>query len=322
VGCLQLLLDAGADVNAQNDCKRLTALHVAALAGHHDAVQLLLERGADANAVNAVTLVGVQVNGSTDKFTALHIAALFGHAEVVEVLISAGASVAASDDGLGFTPLHMAALHGHAAVVQQLLAAGADVNARSIDNLHPLWLAAVKGHLEVVKLLVCGGADSEENMVKAARRAAGKSHTAIWAFLTHKVHILYPEAIGDCLAVMGAVTAPRALLTGWKSEVDRHEEILEAARRERAEGDAARQQAQQLIIQSALMLKQVERRRRDMRRNGKKKRERDSWWSQSWRGLCLGSLAACVAGSTCLWWNSSSRTKGKLQLKTHCFAGS
>jgi hypothetical protein len=72
---------------------------------------------------------------------------------------------------------------------------------------------------------------------------------------------------------------------GWEGEVDLHEKILAAAKRERAEGETARQQAQQLLIQSALLLKQAERSRAD--RGGL-----NSWWS--WGGFCLVSLGACV----------------------------
>jgi ankyrin repeat protein len=324
VGALAVLLDAGADVNALSKKHCRTALHMAAMDNYHGAVELLLERGADANAATAVKVVRVEGNNSTDYFTALHFAAYLGYAEVAEMLLSAGAPVAARSDPLGFTPLHLAAHAGHAAVVQQLLAAGADVNELSNDNYQPLWLAAVEGHLEVVELLVCGGADQEKGLVDAASEAVAEGHMAIWAFLAHKVHVLYPEAVGRCVAGMDAVAATQAMAVGWKGEVDRHEEVLEAARRERGEGEATRQQAQQLIIQSALMLKQAERRLRDMERGGKRNWGRDSWWSwsQNWRGLCLASLAACVAGSTYLCWNSNSRSKGHLQLKSNCLKGS
>ena len=53
--------------------------------------------------------------------------------------------------------------------------------------------------------------------------------------------------------------AVKALAGGWQGEVDRHEEVLGAARRERVEEEEARGQAQQLLIQTALLQKQVER---------------------------------------------------------------
>jgi ankyrin repeat protein len=45
---LNLLLDHGADINAQND-RGLTALYLASVTGHEPQVKLLLARGADRN---------------------------------------------------------------------------------------------------------------------------------------------------------------------------------------------------------------------------------------------------------------------------------
>ena len=49
---LTLLLHAGADINALNECNGLTALMYAALADKSLMVSLLLEHGADANATD------------------------------------------------------------------------------------------------------------------------------------------------------------------------------------------------------------------------------------------------------------------------------
>jgi ankyrin repeat protein len=63
---VKLLLEAGADVNAQfRDYE--TALYVASLEGHESVVKLLLEAGADVNAQ------------FRDYETALYVASLEGH---------------------------------------------------------------------------------------------------------------------------------------------------------------------------------------------------------------------------------------------------
>jgi DNA-binding transcriptional regulator YdaS (Cro superfamily) len=194
----------------------------------------------------------------TSGKTALHLAAAGGHAEVVDVLLSAAANVAARDAAFGSTPLHVAAPQGHAAVVGKLILAGADVYVTDNYRQTPLMLAAQRGHLEAVELLVANGVNSQQALVVAARKAAGKGHMAIWAFLARKVQGIYPQAVSQCVAGMDAVAPTQAMAVAWEGEVDRHEVMLQAARVERAEGEAARQQAQQLFLQSALILKQLE----------------------------------------------------------------
>jgi hypothetical protein len=346
---VQELLAAGADITKASRSTRLTALHEAARFGHDGIVQLLLDNGADAKAAivsghtafhlaaycghaRVVTLLlaaGADVHQGVpgNNTTALHMAAAGGHMEVAGLLLSAGANVAARDLAAGFTPLHAAAVYGHAAVVAKLIVAGADVHAVTYDGGHtPIMLAAEQGHLEVVELLVALRAGTEQALVDVARGAAGRGHMAIWACIARKMQGVYPHALGQCVAGVDAVAVTRALITGWEGEVDRHVQIMEAAKWVKAEGEAAKQQAQQLIIQTALMQKQLERSLSE-RGNGqllelehsRPDRGVGSWWS--WRGLCLASLGACVAGSTYIWWNSSRYTL-QLQLKVNGSKGS
>jgi ankyrin repeat protein len=286
----QELLAAGADVNAVAVPSGSTALHAAARAGRDGIVQLLLDNGSDANATNAAgntalflaVFVGhakvvksllaagadVQQAPQGSNPPALHAAAAYGHVEITELLLSAGANHAAKDRAHGFTPLHDAAASGHADVACKLIAAGADVHAITNDHQTPLMLAAANGHLEVVEVLVAVGAGSQQALVDAAHKAAGKGYMDIWAFLARKVQGMYPEALSQCLAEMDAVAAARALIAGWENEAEWHEKTLEASRRERLEVEAAREQARQLIIQSAMMQKHLERSRPDMGQAG------------------------------------------------------
>jgi hypothetical protein len=103
---VQTLLDAGADVNADDGM----ALHAASVGGHDAVIQKLLDAGADVNAGNGV---------------ALHAASIRGREEIVQKLLDAGADINARD-GIA---LRVASDEGHKAVVQTLLDAGAEESA-------------------------------------------------------------------------------------------------------------------------------------------------------------------------------------------------
>ncbi|KAL1982372.1 hypothetical protein VTN96DRAFT_1403 [Rasamsonia emersonii] len=105
----QLLLDSGADVNAQSGPAGCS-LAAASLAGHVETVQLLLDRGADIEAPAGL------LGGN-----ALLLATTNGHREVVRLLLERGANVnaeGASDDDDGATALQEAAYRGDREIVR------------------------------------------------------------------------------------------------------------------------------------------------------------------------------------------------------------
>jgi hypothetical protein len=106
----QVLLDKGADINAQGI--RASALQQASHAGHEGIVKQLLAKGADVNAQG--------IRGS-----ALHLASYAGHEEIVKQLLAKGADINA-ECKYGSAPLHLASLKGHEGIAKQLLANGAD----------------------------------------------------------------------------------------------------------------------------------------------------------------------------------------------------
>src|SRR5262249_54726430 len=97
---VRALLDAGADVNAEEENGR-TPLHVAATNRRKEVAALLLARGAKVDAKN-----------KSDHFTPLHSAALAGSTEVAGLLLANGADVLGGWNGKDFrpsiTPLHFA----------------------------------------------------------------------------------------------------------------------------------------------------------------------------------------------------------------------
>ncbi|KAJ6004615.1 hypothetical protein N7540_012984 [Penicillium herquei] len=142
---VQILLEAGTDVNAQGGYFG-NALQAAAWSGSAEIVQILLEAGADVNAQ------GGQYGN------ALQAAAYRGSTETVQIFLEAGADVNAQGGEYG-NALQAAASNGSAETVQILLEAGADINAQGGEYGNALQAAAYRGSAEKVQILLEAGAD-------------------------------------------------------------------------------------------------------------------------------------------------------------------
>ncbi len=160
---IALLIAAGADVRARDGYGR-TPLHVAAYAGHHDAMRGLAAGGVDPNALendryDMVTIAAVADDLATLKVpialgdrptnitsrydgTALIAAAHLGHTDVVRELIRAGAPLDHVNN-LGWTAL---------------IDGGADVNLGDRNGSTPLALAKRRGYVGMVVMLETAGA--------------------------------------------------------------------------------------------------------------------------------------------------------------------
>jgi ankyrin repeat protein len=142
---VQMLLDAGADVNAQDEHYG-SALRAASAQGHDKIVQMLLDRGADVN-------VEGRHYGS-----ALRAASAQGHDKIVQMLLDRGADVNVEGGHYG-SALQAASARGHEKVVQMLLDRGADVNAQDGYYGSVLRAASAQGHDKIVQMLLDRGAD-------------------------------------------------------------------------------------------------------------------------------------------------------------------
>ena len=166
---VQMLIDAGAEVNAQTKWHRKNALQAASEDGHEKVVQMLLEAGAD-------------INAQEGELTALEAASESGHEQVVQMLIGAGADVNAQSSILR-TALQLASFFGYEKVVQILLDAGAEVNAQGGFYGNALNDAAYEGNEKVVEMLLHAGADVNAqggqygSALQVARRGRRKRST-------------------------------------------------------------------------------------------------------------------------------------------------
>jgi ankyrin repeat protein len=145
-GAMAEHIRSGADVNAREKGRGMTALMMASYYGHADIVKALIDSKATVNAKEKERGWG-----------ALMFAVQNGHGDVVKLLIDAGADINASHDGI--TALMRAALDNHADIAKILIDAGADVDAKGFHDRTALIHAAQKGHANVVRLLIDSKAD-------------------------------------------------------------------------------------------------------------------------------------------------------------------
>jgi len=111
----EVLIYAGARVDALTRLGSYTPLHLASQRGHAAVVKALLAAAGDANAPT-----------TTGAVRPLHFAAESGSVEAVHALVEGGAYVNAADQQWGHTPLMFAAAKNRAAAVTALLQHGAD----------------------------------------------------------------------------------------------------------------------------------------------------------------------------------------------------
>uniref|UniRef100_A0A4W3HI33 Ankyrin repeat and KH domain containing 1 n=1 Tax=Callorhinchus milii TaxID=7868 RepID=A0A4W3HI33_CALMI len=144
VGVVEILLDKGADIEAQSERTKDTPLSLACSGGRQEVVELLLARGAN------------KEHRNVSDYTPLSLAASGGYVNIIKILLNAGAEInSRTGSKLGISPLMLAAMNGHVASVKLLLDMGSDINAQIETNRNTaLTLACFQGRAEVVSLLL------------------------------------------------------------------------------------------------------------------------------------------------------------------------
>ena len=163
VELVELLVYAGANVQAVTRIGLYTPLHLAAKKGNSGVVGVLIKGGADVNA-----------KANPSGATAIHLAALSGSADVINQLADAKAEVNARESEWDQTPLIFAASANRADAIKALIKRGADANLSSktidVPKQGQLDRAAVDRQRKVIEGFV--GKDSPKRPTPAQMQAA------------------------------------------------------------------------------------------------------------------------------------------------------
>jgi ankyrin repeat protein len=190
---VEMLLDKGADVNAQGGDYG-NALQAASSEGHEQVVKLLLNKGADVNAQGG------------DYDNALCAASSKGHEQVVGLLLKKGANVNTQGGYYG-NALQAASSKGNEQVVKLLLNKGADINVQGGRYSNALQAASSEGHEQVVKLLLNKGADVNPqggSYSNALCVASSRGHEQVVRLLVEKGANINAQGIGYSNALCAA----------------------------------------------------------------------------------------------------------------------
>ena len=192
IGQILALLAGGADPNEVTTVPpgyRATAVGIAAMAGHAEALVLLVKAGGKPQFLSPkVPVPGVgagpdlsqpedpmmeaALGGHVDCLNVLLAApgcdatadiyivaaAQYGFTDAVKTLLAAGVDPDACTEGWS-SATGVAARNGDAATLRALIGAGADVNKTNGSGSTPVYLAAQTGSADAVELLVAAGAD-------------------------------------------------------------------------------------------------------------------------------------------------------------------
>jgi len=144
-GCVDLLIQAGADVNQSNKDGN-TALMCAARCGLNQILQALITAGAKLNP-----------KYFSSGVSALMLAVSNNHLDCVRILIRSGAQLNLQDNYQG-TALMLAASYDYPDCMRILIRSGAQLNLQDNRGKTALMLAAGNNHLDCVRILIQAGA--------------------------------------------------------------------------------------------------------------------------------------------------------------------
>lgn len=162
---VSMLIEHGADVNAQGDFKN-TALHLACFNGQHDVVDMLLRAGADTELQNNA------------GWTPIFWPCTKSNTDILVKLLLAGADLNATSPE-GWTPLHKACEYGLVHIVEALLKAGANADARTIHGQTALDIGLSRAHRDLIPLFN----SAQRQRSKAEKEAAAAINQGATGFL-------------------------------------------------------------------------------------------------------------------------------------------
>ena len=194
---VRILIDAGANVNDPTS-SGITPLQASIVHGHTECVNLLIGAGADINAVSSFedqpllsvaesaavveTLIrsGADIQAQ-DKFGDTPLVKFIqrGNLKAAQLLIDAGADPRVTTTGDGNSLLWAAVSAGEDKAIRFLIGLGLDPNAESPNtgDLSPLGIAVKNGYPEAVKALIDAGADVNERSAPQVNRPLHIAHT-------------------------------------------------------------------------------------------------------------------------------------------------
>jgi len=198
---IDLLIEAGCDVNLCPAVTNMTPLHlVAERWGSRVVVEKLIAAGADVNkvTVDSSPLMSALCRTRVDSGT-------------VEALIAAGADVNYRNRS-GKYVLHVAVAKSEDVCVEYLLSAGADPNLLDSDGCSPLWIAVSENNIKITPMLLKAGGDvnftSKEYNVSLLCKAAIIGNKKITQLL------LNHNAEVDTMTTLGATALHYAIDRG------------------------------------------------------------------------------------------------------------
>jgi ankyrin repeat protein len=177
---IEILLDAGADIEAVVGDDAVTPLQNAAILGRLEAARTLISRGANIEArtvktkrtplldavigegfdvANELIMAGADVDAVDAKgWNAVMWAARKGNCRLLHLLKAAGSQMDYAVKGV--TALHIAAESGHVEAITTLLKWKAvEIDAKAANGRTPLQCAISKRKIEAVQALIAAGAN-------------------------------------------------------------------------------------------------------------------------------------------------------------------
>ncbi|EAY19812.1 ankyrin repeat protein, putative [Trichomonas vaginalis G3] len=142
----EYFLSQNVNVNAKEQTKGMTALHLASINNMIEIAEMLISHGADINAKDL------------DGCTPLHLASKKNMFEMAEMLILNGADIESRDNHM-FTPLHHSANNNSIEVFETLIFYGADINAVNEYMKTALMMSLLLNYDELSKIIISYGAD-------------------------------------------------------------------------------------------------------------------------------------------------------------------